>query len=143
MWSKVANTDRNVNSVASVSAVMTCGMVAVVAEIDPDDSRAPYIRVADGLRAAIQAGDLAPGSPLPSLPQICAAHEVSPGTARNAVRVMREEGLVVTRQGKGTFVRTAPARGEVPATAGELSEVRRELSDLAARVAAVEQRLPG
>ncbi|MGI8815331.1 MAG: GntR family transcriptional regulator [Pseudonocardia sp.] len=111
--------------------------------LDPDDPRAPYIRAADGLRAAIQAGEIAPGAQLPSLPEICAEYDVSPGTARSAVRVLRDEGLVVTRHGVGSFVRTAPGSRELPATAGDLDEIRQAMADLADRVTAIEERLPG
>lgn len=115
-----------------------------MATLDPDDPRAPYVRAADGLRAAIQAGDLKPGTQLPSLPDICTEYDISPGTARSAVRVLRDEGLVVTRQGKGTFVRVNPtSSADDVVTAGQLSEVHKVLADLAERVAAVERRLPG
>ncbi len=119
------------------------GTVCAVATRDPDDDRAPYLQAAAGLRAAIRAGDLAPGAQLPSLPEICAEYGISPQTARSAVRVLRDEGLVVTRQGVGTFVRTAPADREQPATAGDLDEVHRAIAELADRVSAIEKRLPG
>lgn len=64
-----------------------------------------YRRVADDLRVRIRAGRLAPGARLPSLPQLGDEYEVSPDVARQAIGILRAEGLVETRQGSGAFVR--------------------------------------
>jgi GntR family transcriptional regulator len=45
-----------------------------------------------------------PGDPIPSEAELCERHKVARETARRAVRVLRERGLVVTEWGKGTFV---------------------------------------
>ncbi|WP_324605318.1 GntR family transcriptional regulator [Streptomyces sp. NRRL S-237] len=69
---------------------------------DPNAPRAPYMRVLDALLADIRSGALPPGSRLPSEAELCAAHGVARMTARRAVGILREHGLVVTEWGKGS-----------------------------------------
>jgi DNA-binding transcriptional regulator YhcF (GntR family) len=81
-----------------------------VAALDPDDPRAPYIQVASALRAAILTKKLQPGDKLPSGNQLAERYGVARMTVQTAIRVLREEGLVVSRQGSGVFVRERTAR---------------------------------
>ena len=74
-------------------------------ELDPDDSRAPYLQVAGLLRAAILTGRYAPGDRLPSGPELATQLGVARMTVQQAIRLLRSEGLVVSRQGSGVFVR--------------------------------------
>jgi GntR family transcriptional regulator len=64
-----------------------------------------YRRVADDLRVRIRSGQLAQGQRLASLPQLAAEYEVSPDVARQAISILRAEGLIETQQGRGAFVR--------------------------------------
>jgi DNA-binding GntR family transcriptional regulator len=70
--------------------------------IDPDAPDWPYQQVAARIRERIAAGELGPR--LPSY--MALAHEmgVSPMTVQRAIGVLRDEGLVVTRPGRGTYV---------------------------------------
>ncbi|WP_431776559.1 GntR family transcriptional regulator [Streptomyces cucumeris] len=70
------------------------------------------MRVLDELTADIQAGRYEPGERIPSEAELCERHKVARETARRAVRVLRERGLVVTEWGKGTFVSRPAGRGE-------------------------------
>jgi DNA-binding transcriptional regulator YhcF (GntR family) len=81
-----------------------------VTALDPDDPRAPYIQVASALRAAILTKKLQPGEKLPSGSQLAKRYGVARMTVQTAIRVLREEGLVVSRQGSGVFVRERTAR---------------------------------
>jgi GntR family transcriptional regulator len=74
--------------------------------IDPTDPRPPYRQVADRLRDAIVSGELAPGEALPSVRALAQQYDVTNVTATRAVDLLRAEGLVDTRLGRGTFVRT-------------------------------------
>src|SRR4051794_33009983 len=65
-----------------------------------------YRRVADDLRTQIRAGQLR--SQLPSLARLGQQYGVSSDVARQAVGMLRAEGLVETRQGAGAFVRSFP-----------------------------------
>jgi DNA-binding GntR family transcriptional regulator len=73
--------------------------------------RAPlYRRLADTLRAALSSGEIAVGEQLPTELELCARHGVSRHTARDALRLLAEEGLIARKRGAGT-VATAPRVG--------------------------------
>ncbi|MFI0262056.1 GntR family transcriptional regulator [Streptomyces sp. NPDC017056] len=73
---------------------------------DPHRPRAPYMRVLEALTAAITAGTYGPGEAIPSEAELCREYGVARETARRAVRMLRERGLVETEWGKGSRVRT-------------------------------------
>jgi GntR family transcriptional regulator len=62
-----------------------------------------YERMAVQLRTAILSGQLV--GRLPSLDALSTQYGVTRDVARRAVEILRGEGLVVTRHGKGSFVR--------------------------------------
>jgi GntR family transcriptional regulator len=64
-----------------------------------------YQRIADELREAIQAGEYGPGQRLPGENDLMATYEVARMTARQALGVLQNEGLVESRKGAGVFVR--------------------------------------
>ncbi|WMX47272.1 GntR family transcriptional regulator [Streptomyces roseicoloratus] len=74
---------------------------------DPDSGRRPkYQRIADELRTAIQAGTFAPGDRLPGENDLMSTYDVARMTARQALSVLRNEGLAEARKGAGVFVRS-------------------------------------
>jgi DNA-binding transcriptional regulator YhcF (GntR family) len=77
--------------------------------LDPDDPRPPYLQVASALRAAILTKTLGPGDQLPSGTQLAKRYGVARMTVQQAIRILRDEGLVVSRQGSGVFVRSRTA----------------------------------
>lgn len=79
-------------------------------ELDPDDARASYVQVASVLRAAILTGRYAAGDKLPSGPELAAQFRVARMTIQQAVRLLRSEGLIISRQGSGVFVRERTQR---------------------------------
>lgn len=98
--------------------------------IDPADPRPAYEQIAAELRQAIESGELAPGDRLPRERELTERYGVAPMTARQAVGVLRNAGLVDSQQGKGAFVRVTP---EGRRLAFERYQV--ELDQLAARAA--------
>ncbi|GAA3022548.1 GntR family transcriptional regulator [Actinokineospora globicatena] len=64
-----------------------------------------YRAIADALRQRIDSGELQPGDRIPSENELMAAHGVEQPTARRALDVLKNEGLIVARRGAGTFVR--------------------------------------
>jgi len=78
--------------------------------LDPDDPRPPYQQVANALRAAILTRKLAPGEKLPSGNELAQRYGVARMTIQQAIRLLREEGLIVSRQGSGVFVRERTAQ---------------------------------
>lgn len=63
-----------------------------------------YERIAGDLRTRIRSGFYAPGSKLPSKTGLKVEYGVSDGPVNKALDVLRDEGLIETRQGSGTFV---------------------------------------
>lgn len=78
--------------------------------ISPEDARPPYQQIAAQLREAIRTGRLEPGAKLPSIAEITSSSGVAYATARQAVGVLRQEGLVDTHAGVGVFVRRPRTR---------------------------------
>lgn len=68
-----------------------------------------YVQMASTLRAAIRRGTFPIGSYLPTEHELCAQHSVSRHTAREALRVLLDEGLIERRRGAGTIVTQPPA----------------------------------
>lgn len=110
-------------------------------KLDPDDSRPPYRQIADALRVAIESGELAPGERLPALPALTSEYDVSIGTAKSALAVLRDAGLIVTRQGKGSYVRTRTDPDSDVGAPADLDDLRRAVRALSARLDAVERQL--
>lgn len=73
--------------------------------LDPNSSLPPYRQLADLLTAAIERGEYAPGAALPSGPELAAEVGVSRATVQSALKLLKQDGLIVARQGSGTFVR--------------------------------------
>src|SRR6516225_6820415 len=67
-------------------------------------AKAKYQAIADGLRDQIDSGVLQPGERLPSEPDLVREFDASRNTVRLAIALLTNQGLVVTRQGLGTFV---------------------------------------
>lgn len=63
-----------------------------------------YVQLADILRRQIHSGELAPRRPIPSIRTLMQTYEVSDGTVKKAVQVLRDEGLVRTVPGRGVYV---------------------------------------
>ncbi len=105
--------------------------------------------VADDLRARILAGELAPGDPVPSEPELMEAYGYSRDTVRKAYAVLTNEGLVTNGQGRPRRVRKhAPL--EMPFAQSESrqrADQRRErgtdawVSDVAEQARTADQRL--
>lgn len=74
------------------------------------DWRPRYIQLAERLRDEIISGARKPGDPLPSEPELAEASGISRTSVRNAIRQLRDWGLVRAEQGRGTYVRAPRQR---------------------------------
>lgn len=72
--------------------------------VSRDTAVPPYLQLAAILRAKIISGELPPGSRLPPILDLGATYGVATPTVRKALRVLKDEGLVVGVGGYGTFV---------------------------------------
>lgn len=67
-----------------------------------------YQRVAADLRDQIRTGRLKPGDQLPSAARLQEIYGVGSTAIRNAMLLLRTEGLIEGHQGKGVYVAPAP-----------------------------------
>ncbi|MFD0856771.1 GntR family transcriptional regulator [Actinomadura adrarensis] len=119
----------------------------------PVDRRKPYVRIADELRRDIASGRYPVGETLPPGAKLAEIHGVSGMTVSNAINVLKEEGLVTTRQGaRGATVIATPdsqAAGEPAVERSEefnllfaqLQEIRGHLRRLSTRLDELDERL--
>ena len=106
-------------------------------QVEANDPRPPYSQVADGLRAAIQSGDLAAGTKLPSGRELAKEWGVALMTLQKAIDQLRDEGLVYTQRGRGVFVASPDGRPQID----DLSSLRETVEELRQRLEVVEERL--
>jgi GntR family transcriptional regulator len=75
-----------------------------------DRSRVPlYIQVASVMRRRIETKQWRPGTKIPTLVELEREFQVARVTVRQAVDILREEGLLRAQQGRGTFAAEKPA----------------------------------
>lgn len=107
-----------------------------------DNARPPYQQLADLLRAEIESGKYQPGSRLPTYRELADEHGVAPMTVQSAFRVLKDEGLISSQQGRGSFVRSDRASTTLAEVTSDqedaLSRVEAALERLEQRVAALE-----
>ncbi len=88
-----------------------CTQIDVIAPIGGAVVAQPeYLRIAADLRRRISSGEYGPGDQIPTLPELCREYGgVSETTIRNALALLRNEGLIESRARAGTRVRPRPA----------------------------------
>ena len=84
--------------------------------ISQTDARPMYLQIMEQIRARIAAGEWSPGKELPSIRALAADLNVSVITIKRAYLDLENEGVIVTRHGKGSFV------ADVNGLASELQE---------------------
>jgi GntR family transcriptional regulator len=70
--------------------------------IDPLGPDFTYVQVANHLESRIEVGEFS--HKLPAERELADEYGVAYQTLRHAMKVLRERGLIITRQGRGTFV---------------------------------------
>ena len=73
-------------------------------EIDQRGELPPYRQIAGWLLARIEAGELAPGQPLPSETELMQTFGVARTTVRRAIAYLQEVDAVHTVGGRGSYV---------------------------------------
>ncbi|WP_445185141.1 GntR family transcriptional regulator [Pseudonocardia sp. Cha107L01] len=109
--------------------------------LDPDDRRPGWQQVRDRLRAAIKIGELGPGDRLPTHKALADEYGLAMETVKRALNELRAEGLIVTRQGKGTYVRAEPRRDAERTDSPAVADIQAQVVALTKRLDEVERRL--
>jgi GntR family transcriptional regulator len=89
-------------------------------KVDRGDPTDLYEQVAGEIRRAIADGEAKPGERLPPAKDLAAVLEVNTNTVLRALRLLRDEGLLEFRRGRGISVAGTPERGAVVQRAKEL-----------------------
>ncbi|WP_157247949.1 GntR family transcriptional regulator [Nonomuraea typhae] len=71
---------------------------------DQDPHKPMYLVIADDLRGKIKSGALISDARIPSERELCERWNVSAITAKHAITSLRNEGLIYSLKGKGSFV---------------------------------------
>ena len=94
-------------------------------KVDRAQAMLLHDQVAAEIRRAIAEGEAKPGERLPPARDLAAVLGVNPNTVLRALRILRREGLLEFRRGRGIHVSGSPERGAVLAKARELVELGR------------------
>ncbi len=63
-----------------------------------------YVQLVDRIKNLVASGTLGPGDQLPTVRQMAAELRVNFNTIARAYRILDEEGVISTQQGRGTYV---------------------------------------
>jgi GntR family transcriptional regulator len=89
-------------------------------KVNKNDPTDLYEQVAAEIRRAIADGEAKPGERLPPAKDLAAVLGVNTNTVFRSLRLLREEGLLEFRRGRGISVAGTPERGAVVQRAKEL-----------------------
>lgn len=73
--------------------------------IDPEGPELVYVQVANHMAAQIKSGKWEPNRRLPPERELAGFYGVSYDSVRRATALLREQRLIVTVHGRGTFVK--------------------------------------
>jgi GntR family transcriptional regulator len=88
--------------------------------VDRSDPALLHDQVAGAIRRAIAEGEAAPGERLPPARDLASVLGVNTNTVLRALRMLRDEGLLEFRRGRGVTVAGTPQRSAVHDKAREL-----------------------
>jgi GntR family transcriptional regulator len=98
----------------------------ILVTLDRSEPVTLHDQVAAEIRRAITEGEAKPGERLPPARDLAAVLEVNTNTVLRALRLLRDEGLLEFRRGRGvTVTGSAPKRSPVISMARELLHLAR------------------
>jgi GntR family transcriptional regulator len=95
-------------------------------KIDRQEPTELFEQVAAEIRRAIADGEAKPGERLPPARDLAAVLGVNTNTVLRSLRLLRDEGLLEFRRGRGVTVAGTPEKGAVIARARELVSFARQ-----------------
>ncbi|MEP9391015.1 MULTISPECIES: GntR family transcriptional regulator [Gordonia] len=105
--------------------------------IDPTDRTPIFAQIASSVRRSIADGEVHPGERLPAARELAASLDVNMHTVLRGYQILRDDGLVELRRGRGAVVSAhAPVRAEMGDALDRLVEVARRFGVSAPELAA-------
>lgn len=95
-------------------------------KIDKQEPTELFEQVAAEIRRAIADGEAKPGERLPPARDLAAVLGVNTNTVLRSLRLLRDEGMLEFRRGRGVTVAGTPERGAVIAQVRELVRFARQ-----------------
>ena len=95
-------------------------------KIDKQEPTELFEQVAAEIRRAIADGEAKPGERLPPARDLAAVLGVNTNTVLRSLRLLREEGMLEFRRGRGVTVAGTPEKGAVIARARDLVSFARQ-----------------
>jgi GntR family transcriptional regulator, transcriptional repressor for pyruvate dehydrogenase complex len=89
-----------------------------------------YEHIVDRIRELVREGRWAPGDQIPPERELAERFRVSRGAVREALHALGMQGIIESRQGGGTFVRSADSEAPVPWLAAAILRGQRELTEV-------------
>lgn len=83
-----------------------------------------YLQLADALRARIASREFMPGDRLPAEPDLAHEYELGKDAVRDALAVLRNEGVIVTRRGYRAVVTEPVEKEAIELEPGQRVETR-------------------
>ncbi len=77
------------------------------------DGRPMYVQIIEQIKGRVSVGDWPKGSKLPSIREMAVATKVSVITVKRAYQELESEGVIITQQGKGSFINTTENLGSI------------------------------
>src|SRR5215468_2747082 len=111
-------------AVRSSSAIVNSTMLKV--KIDRQEPTELFEQVAAEIRRAIADGEAKPGERLPPARDLAAVLDVNTNTVLRSLRLLRDEGLLEFRRGRGVTVAGTPEKSAVIVRARELVRFARQ-----------------
>ena len=104
-------------------------MDVTVHPVDPASSVAPFEQLRTQIASRVAAGELAPGTKLPTVRALAADLGLAANTVARVYRELEADGVVVTEGRRGTFVASSSAAttGDAIAAAAEYAATARRL----------------
>ncbi len=109
---------------ADMVLILLAPMVTV--KLNSEDSATLHEQVAAAIRRANADGEAKPGERLPPARDLAAVLAVNSNTVLRALRILRAEGLLEFRRGRGVTVVGTPQQSVVVTKAKELLQLARE-----------------
>jgi GntR family transcriptional regulator len=80
--------------------------------LDFHDREPIYLQIFDQVKSMVASGVLKSGDQLPTVREVAADLRINFNTAARAYRLLHEEGIISTQQGRGTYVLEGPPPAE-------------------------------